>query len=134
RLAVRGGAVLVVFWAMALLLVAATSLAYPADHSPDSFFSPDAAVTSRIDWVSLYIPSNLFSSLSNNVLPAVVLFGLLAGAALGTMEGSRKAALLDVVEAFNDAMTRVARFLTRITPIGVFAIAATTAGTIRAEQ
>ena len=134
RLAVRGGAVLVVFWAMALLLVAATSLAYPADHTPDSFFSPDAAVASRIDWVSLYIPSNLFSSLSNNVLPAVVLFGLLAGAALGSMEGSRKATLLDTIEGFNEAMSRVARALVRITPIGVFAIAATTAGMMRPEQ
>src|SRR3954469_10329546 len=32
RLAVRGGVVLAAFWAAALLLVAATSLAYPARH------------------------------------------------------------------------------------------------------
>ncbi len=134
RLAIRGGVVLAAFWAMSLLVVAATSLAYPSRPNGDVFFSADTPAASALDLVSLYIPSNLFNSLANNVLPAVVLFGLLAGAALGTMEGSRKTALLEVVEAFNDAMTRVARFLIRLTPIGVFAIAATTAGTIRAEQ
>src|SRR5215217_6643301 len=70
RLAVRGGAVLVAFWAAALLLVAATSLAYPTQQGVDAFFSPEVAATSQIDWLSLYIPSNLFSSLANNVLPA----------------------------------------------------------------
>ncbi len=134
RLALRGGVVLAVFWAMNLLVVAATSLAYPSRPGGDVFFSADTPASATLDLVSLYIPSNLFNSLSNNVLPAVVLFGLLAGAALGTMEGSRKSALLEVIEAFNDAMTRVARFLIRITPIGVFAMAATTAGTIRTEQ
>jgi Na+/H+-dicarboxylate symporter/ABC-type amino acid transport substrate-binding protein len=134
RLALRGGVVLVAFWAMSLLLVAATSLAYPSRTNGDVFFSADTPATSSLDLVALYIPSNLFNSLANNVLPAVVLFGLLAGTALGTIEASRKAALLEVLEAFNDAMTRVARFLIRITPIGVFAIAATTAGTIRSEQ
>jgi Na+/H+-dicarboxylate symporter/ABC-type amino acid transport substrate-binding protein len=134
RLALRGGAVLVAFWAAGLLLVAATSLAYPPNQSPDSFFSPDVQATSQIDWLALYIPSNLFNSLANNVLPAVVLFGLLAGTALGSMDTSRKAALLEAIEAFNEAMSRVARGLVRITPIGVFAIAATTAGLMRPEQ
>lgn len=134
RLALRGGAVLAAFWAMGLLLVFVTSLAYPPRPSPDTFFSPDAGAAAPIDWLSLYIPSNLFSSLANNVLPAVVLFGLLAGTALGGMEGSHKAALLGAIEAFNEAMSRVARVLVRITPIGVFALAATTAGLMRPEQ
>src|SRR5437762_5976498 len=70
RLAIRGGAVLVAFWVMALAIVAATSLAYPSRQNPDSFFSPDALASAPIDWLTLYIPSNLFNSLSNNVLPA----------------------------------------------------------------
>lgn len=134
RLAVRGGLVLAAFWGMGLLLIAATSLAYPARQSLDTFFSPDTSSTSPIDWLSLYIPSNLFSSLANNVLPAVVLFGLLTGSALGSMEGSHKASLLGTVEAFNEAMSRIARVLVRITPLGVFALAATAAGLMRPEQ
>jgi Na+/H+-dicarboxylate symporter/ABC-type amino acid transport substrate-binding protein len=134
RLAVRGGIVLAAFWAMALAIVAATSLAYPARQNPDSFFSPDVAAAPPVDWLSLYIPSNLFSSLSNNVLPAVVLFGLLAGTALGSMEGSHKAALLGAIEAFNEAMSRIARALVRVTPLGVLAITTTTAGLMRPEQ
>jgi Na+/H+-dicarboxylate symporter/ABC-type amino acid transport substrate-binding protein len=133
RLAVRGGVVLAAFWGMAFLVVAVTSLAYPT-HTPDSFFSEETSPAAPVDWLSLYIPSNLFSSLANNVLPAVVLFGLLAGAALGSMEGATKATLLDAVEGFNEAMTRVARALVRVTPLGVFAITATTAGLMRPQQ
>src|SRR6476659_10189342 len=114
RLAVRGGVVLAAFWGMAFLVVAVTSLAYPT-HTPDSFFSEETSSAAPVDWLSLYIPSNLFSSLANNVLPAVVLFGLLAGAALGSMEGAAKRTLLDAVEGFNEAMSRVARALVRIT-------------------
>lgn len=134
RLAVRGGLVLAAFWAVALLVVAASSFAYPRRPSADWFFSPDAAAASRIDWLSLYIPSNLFSSLANNVLPAVVLFGLLTGSALSAMEGPQKATLLAAIDGFNEAMSRVARLLVRVTPIGIFAIAATTAGVMRPEQ
>src|SRR5262245_17355414 len=134
RLALRGGVVLLAFWVMALLLVRAVSFAYPPRLVPDSFFSPEASAAPQIDWLSLYIPSNLFSSLANNVLPAVVLFGLLAGSALGTMKGPNKAAFLAAVEGFSEAMSRVARALVRITPIGVIAITATTAGLMHPEQ
>ena len=134
RLAVRGGIVLLVFWAVSLLFVAAASLAYPSGLTGDSFFSPDASATPPIDWLSLYIPSNLFNSLANNVLPAVVLFGLLAGTALGSLEGPHKAVLLGTVEAFNDTMSRVAGMLVRITPIGIFALAATAAGVMRPAE
>ena len=46
-----------------------------------------------IDWLDLYIPANLFYSLTNNLIPAVVLFGILAGVSLGQVD-ERKAVLL----------------------------------------
>ena len=132
-LAVRGGIVLLMFWVTGLALVVAGSLAYPGRAAGDTFFS-ETPPPAPVDWLALYIPSNPFSSLANNVLPAIVLFGLLGGAALCTMEGTRKQTLLDTLEAFNEAMGRIARATVRITPIGLFAIMATTIGLMRPEQ
>lgn len=133
RLALRGGAVLLMFWGSALAVVAALSLAYPTRTVSNTFFA-DTPPPPPVDWLTLYIPSNPFSSLANNVMPAVVLFGLLAGGALCTMEGKRKQTLLDVLEAFNEAMGRIARATLAITPVGLFAIAAHAAGTMQPDQ
>ena len=72
-----------------------------------------------IDWLDLYIPANLFHALSNNLIPAVVLFGILAGVALGQMRDERKAPLLQAMTAFNEAMSRVSRIILRLTPFGL---------------
>ena len=87
-----------------------------------------------IDWLDLYIPANLFHALSNNLIPAVVLFGILAGIALGQMPDERKAVLLQALEAFNEAMGRVSRMILKLTPFGLFAIAAVTAGAVRLDD
>jgi Na+/H+-dicarboxylate symporter len=51
-------------------------------HKGGSFFSAAPQETEHaIDWVSLYIPSNPFHSLANNVVPAVVVFAVLSGIA-----------------------------------------------------
>jgi Na+/H+-dicarboxylate symporter len=85
-----------------------------------------------IDWVGLYIPSNPFYSLANNVVPAVVVFAVLAGIALMGMQD--KQALLRPLAVFNDAMGRVGSMVTRTTPYGIFAIAAHAAATMRLDE
>ena len=79
------------------------------------------------DFVALYIPSNPFYSLANNVVPAVVLFSIVLGVALiGT---DRKPVLLDVLRVARVALSRATRFIVQLTPYGLFAIAAVAAGT-----
>jgi ABC-type amino acid transport substrate-binding protein len=63
-----------------------------------------------------------------------VLFGILAGVALGQMTGEKKTALLQALAAFNEAMARVSRMILRLTPYGLFAIAAVTAGELHMED
>ena len=41
--------------------------------------------TEPFDFLNLYIPTNPFNSLANNIVPAVVLFSLILGAALMTI-------------------------------------------------
>jgi Na+/H+-dicarboxylate symporter/ABC-type amino acid transport substrate-binding protein len=133
KLIARYGVSLLLFvWGLTLLLVVASPLAFPAfsgapvpgleDHPP------------TIDWLDLYIPANLFHALANNLIPAVVLFGILAGIALGQMTGDKKATLLNALAAANEAMARVSRMILRLTPYGLFAIAAVTAGELHVED
>ena len=95
-LAIRGGAVVVALWLIAFVLTALTPIAFP-EAERAAFFS--TSLTERraaFDFVALYIPSNPFNALANNVVPAVVLFSVIVGVALIGVD--RKAALLDVLQ------------------------------------
>jgi Na+/H+-dicarboxylate symporter/ABC-type amino acid transport substrate-binding protein len=127
-----GVALLLFVWGLTLLLVVAAPLALPTFTGVPVFGLEEAPAP--IDWLDLYIPANLFHALANNLIPAVVLFGILAGIALGQMTGEKKDVLLQSLAAFNEAMARVSRLILRLTPYGLFAIAAVTAGELRVED
>ena len=104
-LASRGGLLLVALWALSLGLVFLFPLALPSGKG-GAFFSFAGLEPERaIDWLDLYIPANPFRSLANNVVPAVVVFAVLAG--VGLMALPRKQALLEPLHVFNEAMGRV---------------------------
>ena len=133
KLLARYGVALLLFvWGLTLLLVVASPLAFPAFSGAPVFGLEEPPP--EIDWLDLYIPANLFHALANNLIPAVVLFGILAGVALGQMTGEKKATLLHALAAFNEAMARVSRMILRLTPYGLFAIAAVTAGELHFED
>jgi Na+/H+-dicarboxylate symporter/ABC-type amino acid transport substrate-binding protein len=131
-LGLRAGVVLVGLWVIALLYAFLIPLAFP-DIDTATFFS-SALVERRpsFNFVDLYIPSNPFNSLANNVVPAVVLFSVIVGIALIGVE--RKQELLDVLRTAVDSLSRATRFIVRLTPYGLFAIAANAAGTLGVEQ
>ncbi len=131
-LAKRGGLVLVALWGAALAMVAAFPLAFPAQESA-SFFSA-AMVEQRppFDFLGLYIPSNPFFSMANSIVPAVVVFSIAVGIAL--IGVGNKQVLLDQLEVLSQALMRITKFVTRLAPYGVFAIAASAAGTMQTEE
>ena len=104
RLFVRVGALSLVLWALALGAVMVMPLAFPEVESA-SFFST-TLVENRppLDFVALYIPSNPFHSLANNIVPAVVLFSIFLGVALIGIE--RKQALLENLVLVERALKR----------------------------
>ena len=128
----RGGALLLLLWALTLGLVFLAPLALPAGKGGAFFSAAPQDVEHSIDWVNLYIPSNPFYALANNVVPAVVVFAVLAGVALMGMKD--KDALLRPLAVFNAAMGRVGAMVAKTTPFGIFAIAAHTAATMRLEE
>ena len=84
------------------------------------------------NFLDLYIPSNPFHSLANNIVPAVVLFSVVVGVALIGVE--RKEPLMDVLRIATQAVSRATRSILRLTPFGLFAIAASATGTLSLEQ
>jgi Na+/H+-dicarboxylate symporter len=128
NLAVKAGSVLLLLWAIGLTLVFLAPLAFP-DWPSASFFSTSQIQDQPpVDFLRLYIPSNVFYALSNAIVPAVVVFSILLGVAL--IQVPNKDRLLDVLTTVGDALMRVTGFIGRLAPYGVFAITAAAAGTI----
>jgi Na+/H+-dicarboxylate symporter/ABC-type amino acid transport substrate-binding protein len=128
NLALKAGSVLLLLWAIGLSIVFLAPLAFP-DWPSASFFSTSQIQDQPpVDFLRLYIPSNVFYSLSNAIVPAVVVFSILIGVALIQVQGKDR--LLDVLSTFGDALMRVTGFIGRLAPYGVFAITAAAAGTI----
>ena len=127
-LALKAGSVLLVLWAIGLAVVLAAPLALP-DWPSASFFSiSEIEETKPVDFLQLYIPSNVFFALSNAVVPAIVVFSILFGLALIGVAEKRR--LLDVLSTVGDALMAITGFVGRLAPYGVFAITASAAGTI----
>lgn len=131
-LAAKGLILLLVFWAIAFVVLFLMPFSFP-DIKAASFFSSTLITPKHpFDFVGLYIPANPFHALANNVVPAVVFFSASVGIALIGIKD--KAFLMSGLQTFLEALTRVAKFIVNLTPVGVFAIGAVTAGTMTIDQ
>jgi Na+/H+-dicarboxylate symporter len=83
---------------------------------------------SRSTFLKLYIPANVFSSLSNAVVPAIVVFSILFGLALINVKNKER--VLDLLSTVGDGLMEITGYVGKIAPYGVFAITASAAGTI----
>jgi Na+/H+-dicarboxylate symporter/ABC-type amino acid transport substrate-binding protein len=131
-LALRVGVLLVISWGLAFLVILLMPLAFPTWVSA-SFFSTSLIVKQEdLNLFTLFIPSNPFFSLSNNFVPAVVIFSIAVGVALIGVEN--KQPLLANLDIFNRAMGRITQFMAQLTPLGVFALVASAAGSMSFEE
>ena len=131
-LGLRAAAVIGGLWLLALAFAFLIPLTFPSLQSA-SFFS-SSLVERRIgfDFIDLYVTANPFHALANNIVPAVVLFSIVLGTALSGVPYRER--LLDVLAVTREAIARAMRFVTRLTPYGLFAIAANAAGTLNWQQ
>jgi len=128
RLFLRVGALTLFLWAVALGAVFLLPLTFPKVETASFFSTSLVEQRETLDFVSLYIPTNAFHSLANNVVPAVVLFSAVVGVALIYTE--KKEPLLSGLMVLERVLARANRFAVSLTPYGLFAIAANTAGTM----
>ncbi|MHC4340409.1 MAG: cation:dicarboxylate symporter family transporter [Planctomycetota bacterium] len=132
KVAARGGLVMLLLWALALCVVVLLPFSFPRWETASFFSTSILHPPQKVDYLSLYIPSNPFQAMANTVIPAVVLFSIAVGIALITIRDKEK--LIGSLSVLSDALTRVAMFVVKLTPIGVFAIAASSAGTMTLEE
>jgi len=132
RIGLRAVKVTLILWLAVMLTLLFLPLAYP-NWQTGGFFSTDmTAASADFNFVKLYIPSNIFASLSGTVVPAVVLFSLLMGVAL--IQVKNKETLLNLTANIGDSLMKVASYVAKLAPLGIFAISASAAGTMEVEE
>ena len=114
QLAGRVGLILVGLWLLTLMLVYVTTLAFPHLESASFFSTSQLSPPVPIDLTALYIPTNPFNALANQVIPAVVLFSIAMGVALIGIPG--KESLLQPLATISKALIRVANAVATLTP------------------
>lgn len=132
RLAVAASGVLGLLWLIMAMLLFVLPLALP-EWQAGSFFSTSMLEPPRqFNLLELFIPTNPFQALAENVVPATVLFSICIGIALIGIEN--KQPLLDNLQILLNALGRINHGIALSSPVGVFAIMAATAGTISFDQ
>ena len=128
RLAVKGGSLLLLLWLIAITLLVLLPFAYPDWPSRSLFQRSSIQEAVPPDFLQLYIPSNPLFSLAKGIVPAVVLFSIMIGLAL---TGSKnKALLLEPLNLVAELLSKITSFVSRLAPIGIFALIANTMGTM----
>jgi Na+/H+-dicarboxylate symporter/ABC-type amino acid transport substrate-binding protein len=131
-LARKVGALLLGSWGLAFATILLMPLAFPSWEDASFFSTSLVEPPVEMQWLTLFIPSNPFHALANNLVPAVVVFSIAVGVALMGLE--EKHGLLQHLALLTQAMIRVTHGVSRLTPLGVFAIVASTVGTMSLED
>jgi Na+/H+-dicarboxylate symporter/ABC-type amino acid transport substrate-binding protein len=131
KLSLRVGSLLVLIWALTLAVLYLLPLSFPNWESASFFSTTLLEQPQQFNFLE-FIPSNPFYSMANNIVPAVVLFSIAVGLALMGIES--KGRLIAAFDILEEALKRVMKFIVRLTPFGIFAIAASTAGTMNVDQ
>jgi len=69
-----------------------------------------------------FIPTNIFGSLSDGAMMQIIVFAILFGIASLHMESHRQRTMLDIFTAISNAMLKMAEWIIKLTPIGVFSL------------
>ena len=107
-------------------------LCLPARESASFFSTSMLEDRAPVDFLNLFIPSNPFFALANNIVPAVVLFCIALGAAIMALKD--KKVFLEQLDFLTTALARINHYMVKLTPIGVFAIVASMVGTTELEE
>lgn len=124
----NGAKVLFLLLVFGIAVVLILPLVFPEWVSASYFDASLMQSQKEIDFLNLFIPSNPFAALSENTVPSVVMFSILVGAGLINVPG--KESLLRGLDVMAKALNNVNKLIVKLTPYGVFAIAASTAGTM----
>ena len=131
-IAAKAGLVLLIFWSIGVCMYFSMQMAFPNIEKAFFFSTQSLTETEDLNMIDLFIPSNPFRSLSEGFLPAIVVFCLCLGFALMMDEKSKS--ILNSLNVFLAALTRITGFLAKTFPLGVFIITAQTFGSMTFES
>jgi len=129
---IRAVKVIIIMWLGVMCTLLFLPLAYPNWETAGFFSSSMVTEPAEFNFLNLYIPSNIFASLAETVVPAVVLFSLLMGVALINVKN--KDTFLLLTSNIGDSLMKVASYVAKLAPLGIFAISAAAAGTLEVEE
>ncbi|MBU2869659.1 cation:dicarboxylase symporter family transporter [Colwellia sp. E2M01] len=132
RIGMRAVKVIFIMWSAVMATLLLLPLAYPNWETAGFFSSSMVAEAAPFNFIDLYIPSNIFASLSETIVPAVVLFSLLMGIAL--IQVPNKDTLITLTTNIGDSLMKVASYVAKLAPLGIFAISASAAGTLEVSE
>lgn len=117
-------------WAVTFGTIWLLGRAIPAPLPPSTLIPSPAMSPAAL--LNLLIPSNLVVAAEQNYVPAVVVFAIIYGIAIQKVQ--RKASLLEVLQVIQSASVTIWGWIVRVAPIGVFALFATSAGTLQPDR
>ncbi len=117
-------------WILTLTTLWALAHAIPPTAPPLSLTASE--LRGGIPLMDLLIPSNPFAALRKNYIPAVAIFAVIYGIAFQSAD--HKQTLLEVFDAVKKASVKIWGWIVKLAPFGVFALLASTAGTVRPDR
>lgn len=122
----------VALYVVAALVVVCVSASFPSSITRHHFDITPSPPPEHGDLLDFFIPSNPFRALSENAVPAVVIFSLLFGFAIINLPNKRD--LLNPLQVVVDGLKQVNAMILKLTPLGIFSMAANLAGTMTLEE
>jgi proton glutamate symport protein len=119
-------AVYLFLWLIVLAAIVILTQAIPPPPPP-VVVKPSHAI-GVLSLLQTVVPDNLTLALARNFVPAIVVFAVIFGVAVQSIPS--KASLLESMEAIRQASITIWKWVVYLAPIGVFALFASTAGTI----
>jgi Na+/H+-dicarboxylate symporter/ABC-type amino acid transport substrate-binding protein len=131
-IATRGYKLLLFLWTVGLLVIFVFPLAFPLVETSAFFSEADTLDPKKIDFLNIYIPTNIFEALAKGTIPAIVVFSVFLGFALNRIDN--KETFLNVFAILAQALSRVTQMIIKTAPLGVFALTAMAAGTLTFDE
>ena len=132
RMLMAGVTVIALMWGLILFVIEGMALSFPATNPSPAIATATSSQGIARHFLQMLIPENVFAALANNVVPAIVLFSLLYGAAL--LRTSKKRVLLDFFNGSLEVLTVMTQWIGQLAPFGVFALLAVSTGTWTWEE
>ncbi|HYI96282.1 MAG TPA: cation:dicarboxylase symporter family transporter, partial [Bryobacteraceae bacterium] len=132
KLLLVGGSLLAFFLALGCVTLLVIPLSFP--ELPSAAFFSRSTIDTRepLDLVGLFVPTNPFQSLASGTIPAIVLFSIAVG--IGLIPLKNKTEVIRMLDTVTDALVQVNKVAINFTPVGVFGITASAAGTMTFEE